>query len=174
MKKNDLADGVDSVSHTNKSLTMTDCTKHTLLEKLNWAGRDYRLYLGWTPRRIDRKLIKRIMVFAIQWGSRRNEEVKNTKRSYLHLSDFEEISEDAFSDDSSSNVFAVKFIDRLDWFRLLLKYFIPIYTWRQRSHIQKIFAEKDKLVENQTRTIVLDEVVLPTYLCNRNEPVLVG
>jgi len=66
------------------------------------------------------------MVFAIQWGSRRNEEVKNTKRSYLHLSDFEEISEDAFSDDSSSNVFAVKFIDRLDWFRLLLIYFIII------------------------------------------------
>ena len=66
------------------------------------------------------------MVFAIQWGSRRNEEVKNTKRSYLHLSDFEEISEDAFSVDSSSNVFAVKFIDRLDWFRLLLIYFIII------------------------------------------------
>ena len=66
------------------------------------------------------------MVFAIQWGSRRNEEVKNTKRSYLNLSDFEEISEDAFSDDSSSNVFAVKFIDRLDWFRLLLIYFIII------------------------------------------------
>jgi hypothetical protein len=65
------------------------------------------------------KVDKKNYGFAIQWGSRRNEEVKNTKRSYLHLSDFEEISEDAFSADSSSNVFAVKFIERFDWFRLL-------------------------------------------------------